>query len=242
MASIRPGLPSQTMSSTISTCHTWSGGGTALSSSVDITCISKQYWVSGQLGFGLLARDQDGEHDGALPNASGFSWPFWPFVAVRVWPSVWILISGSKSSRSLDLVAIDIKTVAVNWNSRYFSTNWVQKPLQENKDTYGLSVTASYPWWVRDPFICHQWFPLQAWGHFLPGKRCSPALLNHQSGNLRDGQELPQLHTVKPDLWDPATSFSAHPGTPENVTSLRDAKWISVLIRVVIYPMCANSH
>ena len=84
--------------------------------------------------------------------------------------------------------------------------------MQENKNTNGLAITMSFPQWVGDLFICHQWIPLQMWGHFLPGKRYSPAFLNNQSGNLRDGHELPQLHIVKPDLWDPATSFWAHPG------------------------------
>ena len=85
-----------------------------MSSSVETTSISKQYRVSGQSGVGFLAEDWDGEHDGALPNASGFSWPFQVFVGVRAWPSVWTLISGFKSSRSLALAAIDMKTMVVN--------------------------------------------------------------------------------------------------------------------------------
>ena len=74
------------------------------------------------------------------------------------------------------------------------------------------------------------------------GKRYSPDFSNHQSGNLRDGHEPPQLHTVKPDLWDPATSFGVHPGMPENVTLLRDAGWIGGLTKVAIYPTCTNQH
>ena len=213
MASIRPGLPSQTMSCTIGACHAWGSGGTNLSFSVDITCISKQYQVSGWLSFGFLARDQDGECDGALPNASWLSWPFWPFVSVRVWPLVWILISGSKSFRSLDLVAIDMKTVVMNWNPWYLYTNWAQKPSQ-------------------DPSIYHQWTPSQMWGHFLQMERYSPSFSKHQSGNLRDGCKLLQLQTVQPDLWDPTTSFWAHPGKPENATSLGDAEWTGGLTKV----------
>ena len=41
----------------------------------------------------------------------------------------------------------------------------------------------------------------------VPGKRYSPAFLNHCIGNLRGGHTLPQLHTAEPDLWDPATLF-----------------------------------
>ena len=121
------------------------------------------------------------------------------------------------------------------------SYSWVQRPMQENKNTNGLVVTTSFPQWVGEPFICHQQIPLQTWGHFLPGKRYSQAL-NHQIGNSRDSHKLPQLHAVKPDLWDPDTSFWAHPGMPENVTFLGDAGWIGGLTKVVIYPMCTNLH
>ena len=165
------------MSSTISACHAWGGGGITLSSSVEITCISKQYEVLGWSGVGFLARDWDRERDGALPNTSGSSRPFQLLVWVRVWPSVWILVSGFKSSRSFDLVAIDTKTVVMNWNSGYVHTVQAQRPMQENKDTNGLAVTASYPQWVRDLFICHQWIPLQTWGEFLPGKQVLTSFL-----------------------------------------------------------------
>ena len=73
------------------------------------------------------------------------------------------------------------------------------------------------------------------WGHFLPGKRYSPAFSNHQIGNLRDGYEPPQLNAAEPDLW------GAHPGMPENVTSLGDTGWIGGLTKVTIYPACTNS-
>ena len=115
-------------------------------------------------------------------------------------------------------------------------------PCKKNKDTNVLVVTTSCPWWGSNLFIHHQHIPLQMWGHFPPGKRYSAAFSNHQSGNLRDGCKLPQFHTVKPNLWDLAMSFGAHPGMPENVTSLRDAGWIGWLTKVMIYPTCANSH
>ena len=114
--------------------------------------------------------------------------------------------------------------------------------MQENKGTNGLVATASYPWWVRDPFIYHQWIPLQMWGHFLPRKRYSPAFSKHKIGNSRDSHELPQLHTAEPDIWDSAISFWAHPGMPENVTKHRDTGWIGGLTKVVIYPRCTNLH
>ena len=138
-----------------------------------------------------------------------------------------------------------MKTVVMNWNSRCLHTDWAQKPLQENKDTNGLAVTTSYPQWVANPFICHQRIPMQMWGHFLPGKRYLPSFSNHQSANLRDGCKLPQFHTVEPDPWDSTASFclfQAHPGMPENVTSLGDAGWIHGLTKVTIYPTCVDSH
>ena len=73
-------------------------------------------------------------------------------------------------------------------------------------------------------------------------KKVLTTFLNHQSGHLRDSHELPQLHTVEPDLWDPTTSYWAHPGMPENVTLLGDAEWTSGLSKVMIYPIYANSH
>ena len=85
MASVRPFFPSHTMSSTIGACHACDGGGAALLSSVEITCISRQYQVSGWLGF--LTGDWDGDWDGVLPNASGSSGPFQPLAGVRVWLS-----------------------------------------------------------------------------------------------------------------------------------------------------------
>ena len=77
-----------------------------------LQCISRQYQVSEQLGF--LARDWDGDWDGVLPNTSGSSGLFQLLDGVRVQSSSWILVPGLCSSRLLDLVAIDMKTVAMN--------------------------------------------------------------------------------------------------------------------------------
>ena len=91
----------------------------------------------------------------------------------------------------------------------------------------------SDPWWVGDLFVHHQQIPSQMWGHFLPGKRYSPALSNHQIGNFRDSCKLPQLKAAKPDIWDPAPSYWGHPG-------LGMLDEFGGLTDVVIYPMCAN--
>ena len=86
-------------------------------------------------------------------------------------------------------------------------------------------VLLSHLWWKSPIFpgniesqggqICELEIHLSTTNRFLHrcvdnsylGKRYSPAFSNHQSGNLRDGHDPPQLHTLKPDLWDPATSF-----------------------------------
>ena len=209
MASVRPALPSQTMSSTIGACHVWGGGGIALSTSVEITCISKQHQVLGWSGVGFLARDWDG----ALPNASGSSRPFQLLCGVRMWLSVWILIPGFWSSRLLNLAAIDTKTVAMNWNSRYVHSVWAQRPMQENKEITGLVVTALNSWWVGGPFIHHKQALSHTWKMLPTWEGVSNCLINHQISNLRDGHELLQLWAAKPDLWD--CLLWAQPGMPQ---------------------------
>ena len=67
-APVRLDLPSQTMSFTTGTCLACGGGGIIPPSLVEITCISKQYWVSEQSGVSFLTWDWDGEHDGVLPD------------------------------------------------------------------------------------------------------------------------------------------------------------------------------
>ena len=106
-ASVRLGLPSQSMSSTTGACQVCGGGGVVPTSLVKITCISKQYHISGWSGAGFLTTgDWDGEQDEVLPNASVSSMPFWPPCGVRVCPSVWMTTPNFCSSRLLDLVVI----------------------------------------------------------------------------------------------------------------------------------------
>ena len=70
--------------------------------------------VLGQLGDGFLARNQDGEQEGALPNAPFSSGSFQHLDGRGVWPSVWRLAPDVQLSKLLDLVAIDVTVVAVN--------------------------------------------------------------------------------------------------------------------------------
>ena len=87
-ASVRLDLPSQTMSSTTGTCQACGDDGVVPPFAVEITCISKQYQVSGWSGVCLPAGDWDGEWDGTLPDASHSLGPFQPFSGVRVWSSI----------------------------------------------------------------------------------------------------------------------------------------------------------
>ena len=62
------------------------GGGKAPVSLVNVTCIPKQYLVLGQLGGGPLARDQDGEWEGELPDTPISSGSFHHWVSTPTWP------------------------------------------------------------------------------------------------------------------------------------------------------------
>ena len=104
----------------------------------------------------------------------------------------------------------------------------------------GVALAMSNPQRVGDLFNWHQQIPLQIWGHFQPGNRQSPALSNHQIGNLRDGHKLPQPKAAKPDLWDHATSLEPAKGC-QKCDSLGMQGQFSGLTKVTIYPTCTNS-
>ena len=116
----------------------WDGGGTTPVSTVNVTCIPKQYLVLGWLGSGLLARDQDGKWEGELPNAPISSGHFQCWDCMPAWPTVWRLAPDIQSSKSLDLAAIDMIVVAVNWNPGSSHMNRVQRPWQKMKKPPGL--------------------------------------------------------------------------------------------------------
>ena len=74
----------------------------------------RQYQVLGQPGDDHLSGDQDREQEGALPDATVSSRPFWLLGDMGVWPSIWKLAPDNWLSKSLDLVAIDMTVVVVN--------------------------------------------------------------------------------------------------------------------------------
>ena len=114
------------------------GGGVVSPSLVDITHISKQYQVPGQSGVGFLTGNWDGEWEGVLPNAFASSGPFWLLGGVRMWPSVWMLPPDFWSSRFLDLVATDMETVSINWNSGQVHSVRHKGPCKKIKKWLGL--------------------------------------------------------------------------------------------------------
>ena len=83
-------------------------------SSVNVTCILRQYLILGQLDGSLLARDQDGEWEGELPKAPNSHGSFAHWHGMSTWPSIWRLAPDILFPRSLNLAAIDMKLVAMN--------------------------------------------------------------------------------------------------------------------------------
>ena len=148
----------------------WNGGGTTPVSLVNVKCIPRQYLVLGQLGSSLLAGDQDGKWEGELPNTPVSSGSFQLWDGMSTWPSIWRLAPDVQSSKSLDLVAIDMTVVTVNWNSRSSHTNGVQRPLEEIKTTWFV-LAVSFSHWLGLCLYATNGDSLQTWGCLLPWKR-----------------------------------------------------------------------
>ena len=115
-------------------CPEWECGDTYHNSSVNVTCILRQYLLLGQLEGGLLAGDQDSEWEENYPRLLTPMDPFALWDGMSIWPSIWRLAPDVLFPRSLNLAAIDMKLVAVNWNSGFSHSNWAQRPRQEMKN------------------------------------------------------------------------------------------------------------
>ena len=144
--------------------------GTAPNSSVNVTCISRQFFILGWLD-GLLAEDQDSEWEGELPNASNSHRSFALWDGASALPSVWGLAPDVLFPRSLDLVAIDRKLVAVNWNFRFGHSIWEQRPWQEMKETTWFGLATSLSHCLGPHLYATNGAPSQMWGHLLPGRK-----------------------------------------------------------------------
>ena len=145
---MRPVLISSSISSTRGAIQEWEGGCTAPNYSVSVTCISRQCFILGWLDGGLLARDQEDKWEGELSNASGSHMPFALWDGASMWPSIWELGPDVLFPRSFNLAATDRKLVAVNWNSGFGHSIWVQRTWQEMKQTtwFGLATSLSCGW------------------------------------------------------------------------------------------------
>ena len=140
-------------------------------SSVNVTFISKQCFVLGWLDGSLLAGDQDGKWEGELPNASNSCRSFALWDGMSTWPSNWGLAPDVLFPGSLSLAAIDINLVAVNWNSGFSHSMWVQRPWQEIKWTTWFGLATSLSHYLGLCLYATNRVPSQMWGCLLPGRK-----------------------------------------------------------------------
>ena len=150
----------------------WGGRGTAPNSSVKVTCIYKQCFVLGQLDSCLLTGDQDGEWEGELSDASGPCRSFALWGGMSAWPSVWRLASEVSSTRSLILATMDMKSVAVNWNSGFSHSFLGAKALARNKTNHLVWVSHILVTIVLGLHLyTTNGAPSQMWGCLQPGRK-----------------------------------------------------------------------
>ena len=149
----------------------WKGGDTAPNSSVKVTHISKQCFVLGWLDGDLLSRDQNGDLEGELSEASNSCRSFALWGGISAWPSIWRLAPDVSSPRSLNLAAMDMKLVAVNWNSGFSHSIWAQRPWQEIKQTTWFELAASLSHCLGLHFYATNRAPSQMWGCLQPGRK-----------------------------------------------------------------------
>ena len=115
--------------------------------------------------------------EGELPNAPNSPGSFALWDGTSAWPSIWRLATDVLSSRSLDLAAIDMKLVAVNWNSGLSHSNWVQGPWQEIKKPLSLGLATSFSHCLGLHFYATNGAPSQKWGCLLPERKVVTYLL-----------------------------------------------------------------
>ena len=212
------------MSSTRGAIQAWDVGGTAPTSLVNVTCISRKCLELGWLDGGLLARDQDGEWERELPNAPDSPGFFALWDGTSAWPSIWRFAPDILSARSLDLAAIDMKLLFIIFNEisgcelklQIESFKLGARALARNKTNHLVCMNCILFTLIWSPFICHQWGILHRHG---------------DTSNLGKGSHLPLWTTrfwqfkgwswsvtapaTKPDPQNSSTLYQAHPGMPE---------------------------
>ena len=151
-------------SSTRGAVHEWEGGGTAPNSSVNVTCISRQCFVLGQLDGSLLAGDPDSKWEGELPNAYDSCRAFALWGGTSMGPSVWELAPDVLFPRSLDLAAIWHEISGCELKPKIQSFNVGTKALARNKTNHLVWVRHILVTLFGTPFICHQWGSLSDMG------------------------------------------------------------------------------
>ena len=147
------------------------GWGHCPNSSVNVTCISRQCFILGQLDSSLLAGDQDSEQEEELPKASDSCRSFVLWDGMCTWSSIWRSAPDILFTRSLNLAAMDTKLVAVNWNSRFSLSTWVQRPWQEIKQTTWFGWAMSLSLCLGLHLYATNKATSQMWGHLWPGRK-----------------------------------------------------------------------
>ena len=170
-ALVSPVLASCSISSTRGAIQEWNGGGITPNSFVKVTHMSKQYFILGWLDGSLRAGDLDGKWEGGLSDTSSSHRSFTLWAGTSSWPSIWRLAPDISSARLLDLAAMDMKLVAVSWNSGNTHLLWVQRPWQEIKLTIWSEATTSLSCCLGLHLYATNGAPSQMWGCLQPGRK-----------------------------------------------------------------------
>ena len=128
--------------------------------------------------------DQDSKWEGELPNASNSHRSFTLWNGASTWPCILKLAPDILFTKSLNLAAIDMKLVAVNWNSIFGHSIWVKGPGKKWNKPLGLGKLCP----------CDQWGSLSDIGMpptWVKGIHLPPGTT--KLGNLRDGHDLSQF-------------------------------------------------
>ena len=169
---------------------------------------------------------------GKLPDTSDSHRSFALWGGMSAGPSIWELTSDISFPRLLNLAAIDMKLVAVNWNSGFSHSMWVQRPWQEIKKTtwFGLAMSLSHCLGLHlyatngGSLLDVGMPPTREKGSHLPPRTT-------KLGNLRDSHDPSQLPLLNQILGFFCSVFCWEPtqGCQKCDRMHRDARWIGGL-------------